>query len=188
MAQGPTKKDKNWYLVEVATEKKAVLSLEEAPFKLYVYEGKSCIMSTADADSGIYCADLFPKGSKPKPPGSESKQKLAKANPKPMDSGKASKTHPPPQEAPGRSVKLKGMVPTRGRILGLGSDMQLRSLSLKKLFHLNLNLFAISPIAGSITFYHPILYPVQVHLQLGARRAQTSRWKQVGFQRGRMSL
>ena len=94
LAQGPTKKDKNWYLVEVASEKKAVLSLEEAPFKLYVYEGKSCIMSTADADSGIYCADLFPKGSKPKPPGSESKQKLAKANPKPMDSGKASKTPP----------------------------------------------------------------------------------------------
>lgn len=63
--QGPTKKDKNWYLVQVATGKRVQL-LESGPFTLYVHDGQSCIISALE-DEGTFCAGHFPKKIKPAP-------------------------------------------------------------------------------------------------------------------------
>ena len=63
--KGPTKKDKNWYLVQVATGKRVQL-LESGPFTLYVHDGQSCIISALE-DEGTFCAGHFPKKIKPAP-------------------------------------------------------------------------------------------------------------------------
>ena len=63
--KGPTKKDKNWYLVQVATGKRVQL-LESGPFTLYVHDGQSCIISALE-DEGTFCAGHIPKKIKPAP-------------------------------------------------------------------------------------------------------------------------
>eukprot|EP00435_Cladocopium_sp_Y103_P042015 s1084_g11.t1 len=60
---GPTKRDKNWYLMQVETGKRVQL-VDSGPFTLYVHEGQTCIISATD-DEGSYCVDHFPQ-KKPK--------------------------------------------------------------------------------------------------------------------------
>ena len=81
----PSKKDKNWYLVQVKTGKRVQL-VESGPFTLYVHEGESCIISALE-DEGSFCASLFPQSKKAKPAPKDEKTVKPPNTPKSEDHG-----------------------------------------------------------------------------------------------------